>query len=156
MKKLIFIIIVLFIPSLIAQNKMKIHKDQMNKFEQLEKLKLIEVLNLDEETTLRFFARLNEHRKKMEGLKKEADNILDKMNELINDKDKKAELNKNINSYLALGEKVTSTRSEFINSLRDILTEEQITKFLIFEMKFREDIKGMLFKMRKKSNGMFP
>jgi len=156
MKKLIFIIIILIIPSLLAQNKRQLHKDQMNKFEQLEKLKLIEVLNLDEEATLRFFARLNEHRNKMEGLKKEADSILDKMNELINDKDKKVELNKNINSYLALGEKVTSVKSGFTNSLRDILSEEQIAKFLIFEMKFREDIKGMLFKMRKKPNGMFP
>jgi len=155
MKKLLLIIIVIFIPSLNAQNKMRIHKNQMNKFEQLEKIKLIEVLDLDEETTLRFFSRLNEHRNKMNEFKLEADKIIDKLRIMINSKNKKGELSKYINSYLALGKKVTETKNEFTESLSDILTENQIAKFLVFEMKFREDIKGMLFKMRKGTNGMF-
>jgi len=155
MKKLLLIIIVIFIPSLNAQNKMRIHKNQMNKFEQLEKIKLIEVLDLDEETTLRFFSRLNEHRNKMNEFKLEADKIIDKLRIMINSKNKKGELSKYINSYLALGKKVTETKNEFTESLSDILTENQIAKFLVFEMKFREDIKGMLFKMRKGPNGMF-
>lgn len=156
MKKLIFIIIILIIPSLLAQNKRQLHKDQMNKIEQLEKIKLIEILNLNEEATLRFFARFNEHRQQMEEYKKEADDYLGKLKLAISKPGKNDNLKESIDSYLALGEKASKSKSEFTNSLSDILTDEQIAKFLVFEMKFREDIRGMLFKMRGKPGGRFP
>ena len=109
-------------------------------------LKLIDVLNLDEETTLRFFVRQNKFRNMMEVNKKEAKKLLRKMKRLIEVGNKKDELKNTIDSYLDLGEKIATQKSDFIKSLNDILTEKQIAKLLVFEMKFREDIRGMLFK----------
>ncbi len=156
MKTIILILSLLILPAAQAQKKMKMHRDRMNKLEQLEKLKLIDVLDLDEETTLRFFARQKKFRNSMEENKKEGKILLGKIKKLIADGNKKDELRKIIVSYLTLGEKIAVQKSEFIKSLNDILTEEQIAKLLVFEMKFRDDIRGMLFKMRRKQPGMFP
>ena len=49
------------------------------KLDQLEKIKLIEALDMDEETTLRFFSRRNEHRVKMDELANRADEIISQM-----------------------------------------------------------------------------
>ncbi|MCH7974058.1 MAG: hypothetical protein IIA48_04760 [Bacteroidetes bacterium] len=156
MKTIILFLILLIIPVSYSQNKMKMHKVRMNKLEQLERLKLIDVLDLDEETTLRFFVRQKELRNRMEEYKKEGVKLLTKMKYLINNDDKKDELKSTTDYYLALGEKIANKKTGFVKSLNDIFTEEQIAKLLIFEMKFREDIRGMLFKMRKKKRGMFP
>ena len=156
MKTLILILILIILPAAQAQKKMKMHMNRMNKLEQLERLKLIDILDLDEETSIRFFARQKEFRKKMESNKKDADLLLQKMKDLIGDSNKKDELNNTIEKYLALGEKIAVQKSDFVKSLSDILSEEQIAKLLVFEMKFREDIRGMLFKMRRRPQGMFP
>ena len=156
MKTIILFLILLIIPVSYSQNKMKMHKVRMNKLEQLERLKLIDVLDLDEETTLRFFVRQKEIRNRMEEYKKEGVKLLTKMKYLINNDDKKDELKSTTDYYLALGEKIANKKTGFVKSLSDIFTEEQIARLLIFEMKFREDIRGMLFKMRKKKRGMFP
>lgn len=156
MKTIILFLILLILPASYSQDKMKMHKNRMNKLEQLERLKLIDVLDLDEETTLRFFVRQKELRNRMEEYKKEGVKLLTKMKYLINNDDKKDELKSTTDYYLALGEKIANKKIDFVKSLSDIFTEEQIAKLLIFEMKFREDIRGMLFKMRKKKRGMFP
>jgi len=59
------------------------HKGPGEKMKDLEKAKLIEALNMDEETTLKFFARRNAHMEQMEGLRKKEDEQLDKIDELI-------------------------------------------------------------------------
>jgi len=154
MKTMILFLVVLIIPPSYSQGMMGMHKDRTNKLEQLERLKLIDVLNLNEETTLRFFARQKEFRNMMDINKKEAKKLLSKMQKLIKAGNKKNELRKTIESYLALGEKTAAQKSEFTKSLSDILTEEQIAKLLVFEMKFREDVRGLLFKMKRMPHGM--
>ncbi len=151
---MILFLVVLIIPPSYSQGMMGMHKDRTNKLEQLERLKLIDVLNLNEETTLRFFARQKEFRNMMDINKKEAKKLLSKMQKLIKAGNKKNELRKTIESYLALGEKTAAQKSEFTKSLSDILTEEQIAKLLVFEMKFREDVRGLLFKMKRMPHGM--
>ena len=156
MKTTILFLILFILPSTYSQDMMKMHKNRVNKLQQLERLKLIDVLNLNEETTLRFFARQKEFRNQMEESKEEGKRLLKKMKSLIENGNKKNELKSTINKYLTLDEKVANKKNEFIKSLSDILTEEQIAKLLVFEMKFREDIRGLLFKRKVKMHGMLP
>lgn len=156
MKTTILFLILLILPATYSQDMMKMHKGRINKLEQLERLKLIDVLNLNEETTLRYFARQKKFRNQMEEYKKEGKKLLKKMRYLIKNGDKKNELKSTTNNYLVLGEKIANKKTEFIKSLSDILTEKQIAKLLVFEMKFKEDIRGLLFKRMKKMHGMLP
>jgi len=126
--------------------------DPRGKIESLEKIKLLETLNLDEETALKFFARRNEHRERMKAFMDEQDTqyekIENKISSLTNDND--PELKKMIDSYLSTNQKMDEERKRFFNSLSDILTIKQLAKLALFERRFREEIRDVLFHPRKR------
>lgn len=120
---------------------------QRDKLRQLEKVKLIDALNLDENTSVRFFARRDEMQKEIEALDDQADEILKKLSATFESGDKGKETNQKqlINEYIAIREKIENTRRDFITSLSDILPTEKIAKYLVFEQKFREEIRKIIF-----------
>ncbi len=125
-----------------------------DKLNQLEKIKLIEVLEMDEETTLRFFSRRNEHQVKIDELAKRTDEIITQM-ELIFKAGRvytEAELKSLIEEANTIHSEIVQTKSDFINSLDDILTTDQIAKLIIFERRFKDELKRAMFKRRKYRN----
>ncbi len=125
-----------------------------DKLMQLEKIKLIEVLDMDEETTLRFFSRRNEHQTKIDKLAERADEIITHM-EVIFKAAKvytEAELKSLIEEANTIHTEIVQTKSDFVNSLDDILTTEQIAKLIIFERRFKDELKRAMFKGRKYRN----
>ena len=130
----------------------KWHDEELKgKFEQLEKIKLIETLEMDEETTLRFFSRKSEHQKVQESLHQQIDEKIQQLETIFksgrvatND-----ELKSLINDVNSMQMQLEKNRTDFINSLSDILTYDQIAKLVIFEKRFREEIRKLIFKERK-------
>jgi len=122
-----------------------------DKLNQLEKIKLIEVLEMNEETTLRFFSRRSELQTKIDKLTERADKIITQM-EIIFKAGKvytEAELKSLIEEANTINTEIVQTRSDFINSLDDILTTEQIAKLIVFERRFKNELKRAMFKGRK-------
>lgn len=121
------------------------------KIKALEKIKLLETLDLDEETAVKFFSRRKEHQDKI----KELYNELDKKRDLIEDKisstkdDNDPELKKLVDSYLTVHQKLSDERKRFFNSLSDILTNKQLAELTLFEKRFREEIRKLLFHKKK-------
>ncbi len=122
-----------------------------DKIEELEKIKLIDVLQMNEETTLKFFARRSEYQNKVKDLMSDADVQLDKISDYVKNNGNKnsAEMKKMIDEYLSYGEAIAKERANFINSLNNILSYEQISKLLVFEKHFREELRKILFKSRR-------
>jgi len=122
------------------------------KIEALEKIKLLEVLDMNEETAIKFFARRNEHQQKMKelfyGIDEKLDKIKDKTSSTKDDND--PELKKLIDNYLLAHQKLDEERKRFFNSLNDILTYKQIAEFTLFERRFREEIRDVLFPRKKR------
>ena len=146
---------ILLIPALIflagmsyAQGMGDHHKDVREKIEQLEKIKLIEALKMDEKTTLKFFARRTELMDKIRELVDKENDLLDNLNKDINSSKSKDDsyYQSMIDQYLDLEQKVSDAKKSFITSLTDILTEEQIAKLIVFQRKFREEVRDILFK----------
>ncbi len=54
-----------------------------------------------------------------------------------------------VNNYLSVQKQVASEHTKFINSLYDILSNEQIAKLIVFEKRFREEIRHILLRGRK-------
>ena len=142
----------LILPNSIFSQREKWRDDEMRaKFEQLEKIKLIETLEMNEETTLRFFSRKSEHQKQQDEIQDKIREKIDNL-EVIFKSGRVAtvdELKKNISEINALQSELEKNRIEFINSLSDILSYEQIAKLLIFERKFRDEIRRLIIKDRK-------
>ncbi|HMN25602.1 MAG: hypothetical protein IT276_03490 [Ignavibacteriaceae bacterium] len=153
MKKIIFVIvIILFSTALLYPQKMRNRMMQnKGKLEQLEKVKLIEALDLKEDVAVRFFARRNESRNEIETLENKVDDILVELENTFNSKDKNIETKQKqlVSEFYKTKETVDQKRLQFIKSLDDILTTEQICKLIVFEKKFIEEIRNVLLDKKR-------
>ncbi len=146
--KSIILTLILVSSFLIAQPHQRNSRD---KLEQLEKIKLIEILNLDEETSIKFFARKNNFENENRELFKKREEILGEFGrEVVDgkidwDEDKIAE---KYDEIWKIEKKIFNNRMEFYKSLDDLLTPEQRLKLLGFEHQFRREIQRL---MKRKS-----
>lgn len=159
MKKVIyFIVFILFASYSANAQQMRHHRgpgdkgDARAKIEELEKIKLLEALKLDEPTMLKFFSRRDQYQAKVKQLNESAEDVLHQMEKEIGQDatSNSPELKKLVDQYLDIQSKIGKSRSEFIQSVSDILSYDQICKYLVFERKFREEIRNLLFKDRFK------
>ncbi len=155
MKRFITIIFLFFVVSSVSNAQMDDRPpdgpphDGMKKIEQLEKIKLIEALDMDEQTTLKFFARRNEHNNKMKELMEKSRQQLDSIDEKLKEKPVNEKmLNSMIDQYFTYESDIEKEKEAFIHSVSDILTVTQIAKLVVFEKKFRDEIRDIIFKTR--------
>ena len=148
MKNIIFVLSVVLLYSIVGKPQERRHhnSDAFKKLEELEKIKIIEALGLNEQTTLRFFARRNTYREEQRKLIQDESGLLNQMDELVkrDTSGNNPEYKKLIEQYLDIENKMVQKRANFIGSLSDILTNQQICKLLIFEKKFREEIRNVI------------
>ena len=155
MKKIILLTVLLFIPTQsFAQPFDEPPHRMRERLSQLEKIKLIETLQMNEETTLKFFSRRTEHQVKMDELAGQADKTIDDMETLLKDENKYSpeQLKILIDKANSIHSEIEKEKTAFIHSLDDILTTEQIAKLIIFERRFKDELRRVLFRDRKHMN----
>jgi len=147
---LMFTILVLSVSSFAQKDKWQ-DEEMRAKFEELEKIKLIETLEMNDETTLRFFARQSEHKNEQMKMQDEIKANLDDLDAIIKGGRVVTtnELKSKINAINELELQIEKNRVEFINSLPDILSYEQIAQLLLFERRFRNEVRRMIMKDRR-------
>ena len=151
MKKLLVPFLIIFMIPCAAFSQSERHQNMapMKKIEELEKIKLIDALGMNEETTLRFFARRSKFKDEQRKLFDQENDLISKMEDAAKGGESSdSDLKNMINQYLDLDNQIISARQKFINSLPDILTYKQISELLVFEKRFREEIRNLLFKER--------
>lgn len=149
--KLTLLLILIFSLSQFAQKGRWQDEEAREKVEQLEKIKLIESLELNEETTLRFFARRTEHSKQQEDIQKKILKNIDDL-ELIFKSGRVVtvdEIKKSISEINSLQLQFDKNRVDFINSLSDIMSYEQIAKLIIFEKRFKNELRKLIIQERR-------
>lgn len=148
---LFLIIIVVTVTAIIPQKKFGRDKEMRERMAQLEKIKLIEVLEMDEETTLRFFSRRTEFQKQHEEMKMTIESKIDlleatlKSAKMVTD----AELEAMINEILELHLAFEKMRIEFIKSLNDILSSDKIARYVVFEKRFKDELRRLILHDKK-------
>ena len=149
MKKsfMIMFALILLTPIIYSQQMKETKMKNREKLEQLEKIKLIESLDMDEDTSIRFFARRNESKREIQELEKKTEDIIFELEKSFNTEDKNQDEKQKqlISEMLKNRESIELKRNQFINSLGDILSTEQIAKLIVFEKKFRDEIRNVLF-----------
>lgn len=153
MKKVVFSLVVIYVFSgvLFSQVKKERLERGDSKIERLEKIKLIEALELNEETTLRFFSRRAEHRKTMQSLQDAADNkIIELEKALQNPNIQDSELKKILSEYQSLEQKMANERASFINSLNDLLDQKQLSRLIVFERRFKQELRDVILRERQR------
>lgn len=156
MKNMPVIFITIIILSLVAYPQKMRDKFLKNKdkLEQLEKIKLIEALDLNEDISIRLFSRKNDLKKETDKLEDRNEAIIDELEKSFDSNEKNAEIRQNqlLNEFLKNKQDIETLKQQFISSLSDILSREQVCKFVVFEKKFRDEIKSVLMEKRHQKN----
>jgi len=123
------------------------------RIDQLEKIKLIEELNMTEEVSIKFFTRRNEFREK----EKKLNVRIDSLSILIGDKSMNsdvqtsdAEWKKIIEEFISVKKMMRKNEIDFISSLQNLFTPQQMAQFLAFERKFRQEVQDIILRGRHK------
>lgn len=136
---IIFIFLLSF--TLCAQDKERYHK----KLEELEQVKLLEKLQLEEETAVRFFSKRSGHKNEMRKLYKEAEKKLKEIKSSLESEN----LSDKVDEYFQLEQEMFEARENYYSSLKDILSEKQIAEVILFEKNFKDEIRKLLMKEKK-------
>lgn len=121
----------------------------LDRIANLRKVRLIEILDLKEEQSVRFLARLNEHEKNRRELMKERGDALDRVDRLIRNKADDKDFEKAFADVSAVDDKMVADRREFFAGLSDILSQEQRAKMLIFERRFEKELREAMREAQK-------
>ena len=115
------------------------------RIEQLEKIKIIEELNMDEETTLKFFSRRNEHRVGQRELIAKRDELFKTLSDNF-DSEEEINYKEKTEEIFEIEKKMLVQRKNFLNSLSDILSEKQMVQLVVFEFNFRNEVRHQFMK----------
>jgi hypothetical protein len=150
----VFLMIILCSSLTIAQSRHSDKERQFSKkFEELEKIKLIETLNLEEEVVVKFFARRNKLKNDISKLHEEKEKNISQLEDLVQNSKTETDYSFLLDKIYKNEFQLFEIKRKFISSLSELLTQKQIAKFVIFERNFRKDVKNLLIeKGRKKYN----
>ncbi|MBI3258190.1 MAG: hypothetical protein HYZ54_01725 [Ignavibacteriae bacterium] len=125
------------------------HPKAKERIQQLKKIRLIDILELDEASAEKFFARYNQYQKTVEDARanlKEAVADLEKNVQSKSSKEYSRKADLVVEKQTALANAV----SERLKAMKSILTEEQYAKFIVFENNFAGQLQKMLMERKQK------
>ena len=138
---ILLVFTVLFVRPLVAQPFGPDDRKPFERIEHFKKVRLIEMLDMKEEQSVRFFARLNEHENQKRDLMEDKREILDKIERLVrNNGDDKA-FESLFSEVAEVNTKLADEDRKFFDGLSDILTAEQRGKYLLFERHFERELR---------------
>jgi homogentisate 1,2-dioxygenase len=120
------------------------------RIENLKKVRLMEILELNEDQSVRFFARFNEHENTKRDLTKEKNEVLDKIERLVRNHGDEKEFGRVFAEFETVNRKIGDEKLRFFNSLNDILSVEQRGKLLLFERRFEQELREALREGQKR------
>ena len=140
---LLFLVLAVAVCSqpLIAQPFQRDDGKPFERIEHFKKVRLIEILDMKEEQSVRFFARLNEHDNSRREVMKEKMDLLDKIERLARNHADPKEFEKLFPDVSSANAKLLQEDEKFFSSLSDILSAEQRGKFLLFERRFERELR---------------
>ena len=127
----------------------------MERVERFKKMRLVEMLDLKEDQSVRFFARRNDFENTVRELSRQKDETLDKIERLIRNKADQKEYEKLFDDVEMLNRKIGEERLKFFNSLSDLLTIEQRAKLILFERRFENELREAVKEAQERRRGRF-
>lgn len=119
------------------------------RLESYKKVRMIEVLKLDEETGLKLVNRYNEHRTIVRQLEKDRGVVMDKLESQVQSTIADAELQKTFSELFEIERKIMDSRKKYIENLKEIFSTKQIGEYIIFERNFMKDLRNVVNDVQK-------
>lgn len=140
-------------PAANAQGQMQRRGPAAERVEAFKKIRLMEALKLDEEASIRFFARYNKHQDEMKSLGEERNGLIDQLQSLGRSKAGDADYEKVIQELTALESRILDARKKFIGDLKEVFTAKQVADYIVFERNFNQNLRDLMREMTQERRG---
>jgi len=144
-----FFLVLMISSNLLAQDPPPMRGPGAERIEQFKKVRLMEVLKLDEETSIRFFARYNKFVESLRGIQKDHNVLIDQLQKLTKSSANNSEIEQAIKDIVLCEEKIAETRSKFLSELKDVLSVKQIGEYVVFERNFNKNLREIMQEIAK-------
>ena len=120
------------------------------RIEQWKKVRMIEMLDLNEEQSVRFFARMNDHEKAERALRQERMEILDRLERMVRGGAEESDYAKAFAQVRDVDTRIDTERQEFFDNLKNFLSTEQRAKLMLFERRFDSELRQAMRELRRR------
>jgi hypothetical protein len=154
--KIAFILLIVSFTYTVAQDMPPFEGNkQIEKIEQMENAKLIQVLNLNEETAVRFFTRRKEYREQQMRHLEHRRKLMDSINELLksDEKENPSVYKEKLDELISIEWDLVKGKGNFYKSLHNLLSIKQMVQLAAFEDKFRREVRETLMKRSRNKQG---
>ncbi|MBL8003654.1 MAG: hypothetical protein JNL36_01030 [Candidatus Kapabacteria bacterium] len=148
MKISLFNIILLFVTvsfSYAQDNQSAASNKAIERIQQIRKVKLIEVLDLDDNTADKFFLKDHQNSKKIDIIRQEIDNLSAELERSLRD-GQQTDIRKKSDQMFTKMTEFMNLNVERLKTAKQLLPEEKFAKFMVFETKFRREIEMFLIR----------
>ena len=141
---LLVAVVVMPVASSAQDEELPAKSKALERVEQFKKIRLMEVLGLDEQTSIKFFARYGNHQRVLQELRKKQLQALGRVQALRKGKSPDAEYEKVIQNLQTLEGEVRDAKLKYLDELREILSSKQIAEYLVFELRFQQNLRELI------------
>jgi hypothetical protein len=121
--------------------------------EQFKKIRLMEVLNLDEQSALKFFARYNKHEELLRDLRQKQVAAFGRIQGLRKTDAADVEYDKIITDLLSVERQFDDAKAQYVNELKEVLTSKQLAEYLVFEFRFQQNLRDLARDAQQRRQG---
>jgi hypothetical protein len=141
--RIFFLLMILFI-NLLAQDHPPMRGPAAERIEQFKKVRLMEVLKMDDETSIRFFARYHTYFESLRAIQKDHNTLIDQLQKLAQSNAKNSEIEQAIKDIVMSEEKIGETRAKFLEELKTVISTKQIAEYVVFERNFNRNLREIM------------
>lgn len=148
MKIFLFNIVLLFVTicfSYAQDNQSAASNKAIERIQQIRKVKLIEVLDLDDNTADKFFLKDHQNSKKIDNIRQEIDNLSAELEKSLRE-GQQADIRKKSDQMFTKMTEFMNLNIDRLKTAKQLLPEEKFAKFMVFETKFRREIEMFLIR----------
>jgi hypothetical protein len=158
--KSLFLPVVLILAALpqpaFAQEPLPFEGAASQRIEQYKKIQLMDFLKLDEETSIRFFARYNRFVDELNSLNKRKNSFIDELQVLVRRNASEAEFQRVFRRIDALGDETLALRREYFDELSQLLPAQKVAAYIVFERNFYRNLRELLREAQRDRSGRAP
>jgi len=142
-----FLIVFPVFCSAASGQEMPIGGPARERIEQFKKIRLMEMLKLDEETSIKFFARYNKHQDQLREITTKRDGLVDQLAALRKANAADAEYEKVFKEIQSAESRIIEERSKFLQDLKSVISTKQVAEYIVFERNFNRQLMQLMREM---------
>jgi len=140
----VFLFLLMISPTMSSQDRFPKRGPGAERIEQFKKIRLMEVLKMDDETSIRFFTHYNKYEERLRAIQNEHNTLIDQLQELSSSNANNSDLARAIKDIGISEEKIAETRSKFLEELKGVISIKQIAEYVVFERNFNKNLREIM------------